>query len=408
MGEFNIGVIREQFPALGRTVGDCNAVFLDGPAGSQVPVRVAEEMTRVLLHCNANEGGVFATSEETDALVEDGIATVASFYGVQDRNIVFGPNMTTLTFSFTRAVSQTLKPGDEVIVSTLDHDANVTPWVVAAKEAGATVRYIPLNEADCTLDMEAYRALLGPKTRWVAVGVAANSTGTVNPVREISALAHEVGAQVYVDAVHFGPHGLIDIPELGCDALVASAYKFFGPHMGMLWAREAHLLSLPAYKVRPATEELPFRWMTGTPSFSGIAGTAEAIRYIASLGEDATDLRTQLQSAFERIRAYELSLMVPLIEGLSSNPEIKIWGITDPERYDERVPTISFTHARVRPREIAVYLAERGIFSWSGNNYALQFTESVGLEPNGAVRVGLLHYNTLEEVQRLVEAIGAL
>lgn len=404
----DLHAIREQFPGLQRRVGDHQAIFFDGPAGSQVPIVVANAVRDTLLHCNANEGGYFATSIEVDELLERGIEAVAAFYGVQGRNIAFGANMTTLTFHFTRAIAQTLQPGDEIIVTRLDHDANVSPWALAAQTAGATVRYIPLKNEDCTLDLEAFEALLSPQTRWVAVGLASNATGGINPIRKIADMAHKVGARVFVDAVHYAPHGKIDVPSLGCDALAASSYKFFGPHMAMLWAQEDLFRDLPAFKVRPATEDLPFRWMTGTPNFEGIAGTIAAIEYIASLGSEADGLRGQLSLAFDRIRKHEYDLMIQLIRGLQRIDDVRIWGITDEANFDARVPTLSITHSRLTTTEMAKALAEKGIFVWSGNHYALQFSEFCDLEPGGTLRIGLLHYNTEAEVARLLTELASL
>ena len=364
--------VRQQFPGLNRQHDGQNAVFFDGPAGSQVPVQVADEVRRFMLHHNANEGGAFATSHEVGALMDTALSTMSTFYGDVSPNIVFGANMTTLTLHFTRSVAETLTSEDEIIVSRLDHDANVSPWVLAAEKSGATVKYIPLREKDCTLDMDAYTAMLSSKTKWVAVGYASNATGSINPIRQISDLAHSVGARCYVDAVHYAPHGRIRVGDLGCDALVSSAYKFFGPHIGMLWADTSLLESLPAFKVRPATNQLPFRWMTGTPNYACISGTVAAVQYIASLSNapNTVPLSERLDRAFTWITTYERQLSLQLLTGLQRCPWLTIWGIQDSEQLDDRVPTFSLTFDHYTPRQVAEYLASKGIYVWSGNHYA--------------------------------------
>ena len=402
-----IQAIRAQFPALESN----SALFLDGPAGSQVPRRVGKAVTDYMFQTNANSGGLFPTSVATDALFDEALQTYAAFMGTDDpKSIVFGPNMTSLTFMISRALAKTWNEGDEIVLSELEHDANVSPWVIAAQARGVTVRRIPVRAEDCTLDMDHFRGLLTSKTRLVAVGYASNATGTINPVHQISAMAHEVGALSYVDAVHYAPHGMIDVKEIGCDFTVASSYKFFGPHVGILWGRRELLESLDSEKVRPAYDTTPDRWMNGTPNYEGIAGAAEAIRYIASLAPEAAnkELREQIVAAYERIGAHESKLLHRLLEGLMCRGDFKVWGITRSADLGKRVPTLSLTHARYTPHEMASRLAERGVYCWSGNHYALPFTQSLGLEPQGTLRIGLLHYNTLEEVDRLLAELGSI
>jgi cysteine desulfurase family protein (TIGR01976 family) len=399
----DIDDIRAQFPGLARQVGGQPAVFLDGPAGSQVPQSVAEAVARYLTHTNANTHGAFVTSAETDEMITDAQAAAADFVGVDDpATVVFGPNMTSLTFQLSRSLARQWEPGDEIVVTRLDHDANIWPWVLAARDAGATVRYVPFRLDDCTLDLEALGDVLGPRTRLVAVGAASNAVGTVNPIARIAQMAHAVGAEVYVDAVHYAPHRLPDATGWDCDYLVCSAYKFFGPHVGILWGRRHRLESLPAYRVRPAGDELPGRWMTGTPNLEGLAGTQAAIAYLEGLGAGTTR-RQRLVSAFDRIRAHEENLCLQLLEGLRS---VRTLGITDPERLDERVPTVAIVPERTTPAELAAALGQRGIFVWDGNFYALEVSQALGLEPHGMVRIGVLHYNSADEVQRLVDAVS--
>lgn len=408
---FPIESVREQFPALSRTINGVPVCHCDGPAGSQVPRRVAEAVSDYLLTTNANRGAPFAVAEESDARLDAAHIALADFLGTPDPGcIAFGQNMTSLTLALSRALAKTWKPGDEVIVSQLDHDANVTPWVLAAEDAGAVVRRIPVRLDDCTLDLDAYRRLLSERTRLVALGYASNATGTVNPVRAMIADAHAVGALAFVDAVHFAPHGLINVAELDCDFLCCSAYKFFGPHVGVLYGKRSLLESVRPYKLRPSPEDLPGRWMTGTQSHEGIVGAAEAVEYLADLGRslrtEIVSRRDALRTAFDAITAYEQELGLDFLKATREIPGLKSWGITDPERLGERVPTFSFTQARHSPKEIAVALGREGIFAWPGNHYALPFTEAAGLEPGGTLRIGLLHYNTREEVARVGEALS--
>jgi cysteine desulfurase family protein (TIGR01976 family) len=409
----DVGWCRDQFPALKLHIDGRPGVFFDGPAGSQVPRRVIDAMGDYLTRMNANHGGLFHTSRQSDRLLESAHRGLADFVGATDPGeVVFGPNMTSLTFALSRSLGKTWRAGDEIVVSRLDHDANVTPWVLAARDAGATVRHVEFRSEDCTLDIEHLASLLSPKTRLVAVGAASNCVGTINPVAEIVGVAHEAGALVFVDAVHYAPHGPIDVAGLDCDFLACSAYKFFGPHVGVLWGRRELLERLPAYKVRPAPEEIPGRWMTGTQNHEGIAGALAAVDYLADLGRrlvpGATERRDALMAAYDGITAYERALVARLLDGLDALARVRVWGITEKSQLDRRVPTLAITHQRVKPIELARHLADRGIFVWHGNFYALPVTEALGLEPEGMVRIGLLHYNTDEEVGRLLQALGEL
>ena len=413
MREFDAERCRARFPGLSRELKGRPCVYFDGPAGSQVPTRVIEAITRYLSERNANHGGVFATSRESDALLEEAHRAVADLVGTDDPDeVAFGANMTTLTFALSRALARTWKPGDEVIVTDLDHDANFSPWVLAARDAGATIVRVPIRPEDCTLDLERLESALSERTRLVAIACASNAVGTVNPVREITRMAHGVGAQVFLDAVHFAPHRSMDVTAWDCDYLACSAYKFFGPHVGILYGKRHLMEDLPAYKVRPASDRLPERWMTGTQNHEGIAGTLAAVEYLEELGEHASpgadSRRSRLVAAFETIGAYECGLVEHLLRGLARLQKITVWGIRHPDRLDERVPTVSVTHATRTSLAVAEHLAERGIFVWHGNFYALPLTEALGLEPDGLVRIGLLHYNTREEVDRLLEALAEL
>ena len=406
-----VAQVRSQFPALSRRVGDNPAAFFDGPGGTQVPQRVIAAVAHCLGQTNANHGGLFATSQESDRMLDEAHRGLADFVGASDpETIIFGQNMTSLTFALSRALARTWRAGDEIVVTRLDHDANVSPWVLAARDAGATVRMVELHREDCTLDLDDLRRKLNGRTRLVAVGCASNATGGINPVREIAAWAHECGAQVFLDAVHFAPHALIDVQALGCDFLACSAYKFFGPHVGVLWGRRELLESLEAYKVRPAPDSLPGKWMSGTQSHEAIAGALAAVDYLADLGrtlsgDAALNRRDSLRQAYEAIGVYERSLVKRLLAGLVELPDVKVWGITDPARLEERVATVSFTHQRHTPAALASRLGELGLFTWHGNYYALNLSEALGHEPHGMLRVGLVHYNTPEEVERLLSAL---
>ena len=411
--DFDVAWCRGQFPALKREIHGQPAVYFDGPAGSQVPERVVNAVADYMIRSNANHDGAFATSRESDALLEAAHRGLADFVGTRDpATIVFGANMTSLTFALSRALARTWQPGDEVIVTRGDHDANVSPWVLAARDVGASVHHVGIRPDDCGLDLDDLAARLSSRTKLVAVAGASNAVGTIHPVKRIAEMAHAVDALVFVDAVHWAPHELTNVEAWDCDLLACSAYKFFGPHVGVLWGRRELLEELPAYKVRPAPNGLPGRWMTGTQNHEGIAGTLAAVEYLADLGRhdtpEAADRRAALKAAFERIVAYEQALVGELLVGLAGLPSVKVWGIADPARTGERVPTVAITHACHTPRELAEMLDREGIFVWHGHFYALPLTEALGLEPDGVVRIGLLHYNTREEVQRLLSVLRRL
>jgi cysteine desulfurase family protein (TIGR01976 family) len=346
-------------------------------------------------------------------MLDESHRAVADLLGSSDpATIVFGANMTTLTFALSRALARTWRTGDEVIVTHLDHDANVTPWVLAARDVGASVFHVPIRPQDCALDLPALYDRLSSRTKLVGVGCASNAVGTVNPVAEICRAAHAVGALVFLDAVHYAPHALIDVAGWDADFVVCSAYKFFGPHVGALWGRRELMERIAPYKLRPAPNDLPGRWMTGTQNQECIAGTMAAVDYLASIGRSlvpaVSTRREALTIAFSAIGRYERELTSALLRGLGDLPQVRVWGIRDTNRMTERLPTVSFTHARLSPVEVADALAEQGIFVWHGNFYALPLTEALGLEPDGMVRVGLLHYNTPEEVDRLLQVLCTL
>src|SRR5882762_5400088 len=406
---FDIAWVREQFPSLKLQVNGQAAAFLDGPAGTQVPKQVMDAVQNYFSSANANTYGAFLTSRRTDEMILSARTAMANFFNCDRDEIVFGQNMTTITFALARAIGRELKSGDEIVVTTLDHDANVAPWR-ALEEKGVVIRQVDIRESDCTLDMENLRHKISARTKLVAVGYASNIVGTINPAAEITKLAHAAGALMFIDAVHYAPHGPIDVKALDCDFLACSPYKFFGPHMGTLYGKREHLERLKPYKVRPATDVSPECWETGTQVQELIAGIAAAVDYIAELGRhcDARvkSRREALQAAYRATHPYETGLLTRLIEGLQTIPGIRIFGITDEKRFDERCATLSFRLGDHHPTKIAAFLGERGIFTWDGNFYALNLSERLGVEQHGGVlRVGFVHYNTAEEVDRLLTAL---
>lgn len=412
MADFNVAWARAQFPALAQEVNGHRAVFFDGAGGTQVPERVIAAMCDYLVHSNANTHGAFSTSRRSDEIIAGAHAAIADLLGCDADEVVFGPNMTTLAFALSHALARELRAGDEVVVTRLDHDANVAPWQALA-ECGAVVRSVDIRVEDCTLDMEDLAQQINPRTRLVAVGYASNAVGTINDVAEVVRLAHAVGAMAFIDAVHYAPHGSIDVRALDCDFLACSPYKFFGPHTGVLYGKREHLARLRPYKVRPALEELPGRWETGTQNHEGLAGVRAAVDYLAELGRHcspaATTRRAALVAAYEAIRRYERGLIQPLIAGLLEIPGLTFYGIRDPARFDRRTPTVAIRLAGHTPRELADFLGTRGIFTWDGNYYALNLTTCLGVESTGGMlRIGLVHYNTAEEVERLLGALREL
>ncbi len=407
----DLSAIRSQFPSLDRP-----AIFLDNPGGTQIAKQSLDRIHKYLVECNANHGGAFATSIASDAVLEEAHQAMADFYNASSPDeIVFGNNMTTLTLYISRSISREWKAGDEIVVTRLDHDANVTPWVLAAQDRGVQVNWVDFDVEDGTLRMDDLQKALERKPRLLAVGYASNGLGTINPIPRIIKMAHDAGTMVYVDAVQYAPHGPIDVQTLDCDFLVSSAYKFFGPHAGILYGKRDLLEKLFAYKVRPATNELPGKFETGTQNHEGIAGVLGALEYFQWVGREfGSDKvegnyqgrRLELKKAMTVIHAYELELGRVLLAALESVPGLHLYGLTDPQRLEERVATFSFRLKDLHPRAVAEKLAQQGIYVWDGNYYALNITERLGVEESGGmVRVGAVHYNTFQEIERLKEAL---
>lgn len=415
--KFDPGQIRGEFPAL-----NSGALYFDNPGGTQVHQNVINEMTEYLTHYNANRGGAFLTSRRSDEVLQETRSLSATFLNASRASeVVFGPNMTSLTFALSHALALEFQPGDELIVTRLDHDANISPWLRLADDRSCKVHWCDFDVEDGTLQIEQLQGLISDRTRLVAVGYASNALGTTNPVARVVELAHAAGALCFIDAVQYAPHGPIDVQELDCDFLAVSAYKFFGPHLGILYGKQEHLERLRAYKVRPASDKPPGKFETGTQNHEGIAGLRGALTYLASLGErfeppdsgpiesSAQGVRLSFELGMKQIQAYEHELSRALIEGLSGVPGLHIHGLTDMDRLDERVPTVSFRLEGMTPRQVAQSLGEAGIYVWDGNYYALAVTERLGLEDaGGMVRIGLTHYNTNSEVDRLVSVMEDL
>lgn len=423
MSHLDLSSLRVQFPALqqkdekGRPY-----VFFDGPGGTQVPGAVIDAIAHYYTHANSNSHGNFLYSARTDATVMAAREAVADFLNAPSpQEVVFGPSMTNLTFNLSRAIGAQLGSGDEIVVTRLDHDANVSPWL-ALQEQGIVIKYADFDVEDCTLDLAHFKSLLSDKTKLVAIGYASNAVGTINPVKKIGALAHEVGARVWIDAVHYAPHGPIDVQDIDCDFLVCSVYKFFGPHIAVAWGCYDLLDALPAYKVRPAGDDPPHKFETGTGNFEGMAGTTAAVNYLAQLGDQFgaafeaqwteagfTGRRLALKKAMTAIANYELTLLERLVEGLVAIPGVRIYGITDKAQFYQRTPTIAFTKDRVKPETIAKVLGQNSIFVWDGHHYALEVVKRLGLyDRGGMVRVGIVHYNTAAEVDRLLAVLRDL
>ena len=404
--------LRRQFPALMQQVNGQSPIFLDGPGGSQVPQSVLSAMSAYLGYYNSNLGGAFFSSDKTVSLMGNARQAVADLLNApSEEQIVFGANMTSLTFSFSRVVSRDWQAGDEVIVTNADHFSNVSSWRQAAEDKGAHVHAVKINEADCTLDLEHYKSLLNEKTKLVAVTYASNTTGSINDIKQIVELAHQVGALGYVDAVHYAPHELIDVQAINCDFLACSAYKFFGPHVGIVYGKREHLEGFTPYKVEPAKDVIPGRWETGTQSFEGLAGVIAAIEYIASLSElpECTSRRERLAQAFANTKEHEMTLSAYFLKRLADFPQIRLFGIEDESRLAERTPTFALTFEGLAPREVSEFLGKQHMCVWDGNFYAQGLCEQLGvMDKGGVVRIGCMHYNTIEELEKLFSAFEVL
>ena len=413
----DLNLIRQQFPALNRP-----AVFFDNPGGTQIASSSLDRINRYLLECNANHEGQFETSRKSDEVLHDAHVAMADFLNAaRPEEVIFGNNMTTLSLHLSRSLARTLNPGDEIVVTRMDHDANISPWMLIAEDRGCNLTWVDFDVEDGTLNVDEFARAMERKPKIAAFGYASNALGTINPVRKLTRMAKEAGALVYIDAVQYAPHGPIDVQDIGCDFLVCSSYKFFGPHAGALYGRYDLLDGLKAYKVRPATNELPGKFETGTQNHEGIAGVLGALEYFEWIGNQFGDKsleglkdqysgrRLVYKQAMTAIRAYEFELSRALIEAIQSVPGTHIYGLTDMKRLDERVPTTSFTLEGRDPAEVAAKLGDAGFYVWDGHYYALAVVERLGLlDQGGMVRVGAAHYNTLDEVSRFRDALAKI
>lgn len=413
----DLHAVREHFPALRRPL-----IYLDNPGGTQIAQESIDRINTYLTLHNANHGGAFATSQESDAIVDEARNAMANFLNAsRPDEIVFGPNMTSLTFNISRSLARTFKPGEHLVVTRLDHDANISPWMHVAEETGCQLDWVDFHPDDGTLDLDSLERALANNPRLVAVGYASNALGTINPVEKIVEMAHSAGALVYVDAVQYAPHGPIDVQTLGCDFLAVSSYKFFGPHAGILYGRYNLLEELAAYRVRPAPAEPPGKFETGTGNFEAISGILGALEYLEWIGEafgkdyaekysrQFSGRALKLKQAMSAIRAFEFEVSRSVLDILEELPGLTIYGIRDPRRLDERVPTFAFNLHGKHPLGVAEYLGQAGINVWNGNYYALAVTERLGVEESGGmVRVGPVHYNTQEEIEKFGQVLGKI
>ena len=412
---FDIDAVRARFPSLAITDNGEARIYFDNPAGTQVPQSVVDRMADCLLTANANLGGYFRTSELAQVFVDDAHAAMADMLNSPDDDeIIFGQNMTSITFHLARSMGRHFKPGDEIVLSRMDHDANVHPWVLMARDHGLVVRWLPFDTDTFEFDLQNLDDVLTERTRLVCVGGASNLTGTINDVTTICRKARDAGAWTYIDAVQSAPHIPTDVQAIGCDFLVCSAYKFFGPHQGVLWGRRDVLEQLEPYKVRPAPDSLPWCFAPGTASHEGMAGTAAAVDYFAWVGQTMAPgidtgfegRRHDVHAAMQMLFDCERELSDHLVTGLQELPGVTVQGITSPEAMHRRVPTVAFTHSDRPSADIARDLAARNIFVWSGHNYAVETARSLGIyDSGGAVRVGPVHYNTVDEIDTLLDAL---
>lgn len=417
---FDLEAIRSQFPGLALTDNGTRRIYLDNPAGTQVPVCVAAAMADCLMTKNANLGGYFASCLDADRVVQSARDAMADFLNAPATDeIIFGQNMTTITLHLSRSIGRLLRPGDEIVLSQMDHDANVWPWVLLARDLELEIRWLPFNKDSFEFDLDVLDEIITERTRLVCVGSASNLTGTLNDIKAICARARAAGAMSFVDGVQSAPHVPTDVQDIGCDFFVCSSYKFFGPHQGILWGRREVLEQLEPYKVRPSPAELPWCFETGTQSLEGLAGIAATVDYFALIGQSMAEeqpgnwdqfqgQRQQVHVAMELLFDYEKTLTSRLIDGLLDIDGITVQGITDKDAMDRRVPTVSFTHATAAPDKIAQALAKQNIFVWSGHSYAVEVVRTLGIdETGGVVRIGPVHYNSIAEIDELLAGLPA-
>ena len=401
----DVTAARMRFPALQRTLDDRAVAYLDGPGGTQVPHEVIDAMSSYLEGGVSNAGGTYVTGQETTQLINAARLAMADLFNAQPKEIAFGQNMSSLTFSLSRSLAQTWEPGDEIVLTRLDHDANISPWLRAAAERDVVVRWLDFDPDTCQLDLEGLDQVLTERTRLVAVTAASNGVGTVVDVKRAAKAAHRFNAMVFVDGVHFTPHGLVDVKDWNVDFFACSAYKFFGPHVGVLYRKEEHLTRLDAYKVQAAPDEIPEKWQVGTQNYEGLAGLTAAVDYIASLGEGTTR-RDCIESAARSVSDHENTISEHFLGGVAEIPGLKIFGTGGS---GPRVPTFALDIKGQSPSSIAERLGAEGIFVRAGHFYAVALAERLGvLDQGGLVRIGFVHYNTLDEVDRVLDSLNRI
>ena len=409
MTSYPIDLIRACFPALNQS----RTAYLDNPAGTLVPQPVIDAVASAMANASANLGGRFAASQRADAIWRAAHEAAAEFVNaVSWQEIVIGPNMTTLAYQMSRVIGKTLAPGDEIIVTRMDHEGNVSPWLAMAEEYGLVVKWLAFNRESWRIEPEDLAALLSPRTKFLALNYASNMTGSINDVTALTVMARDAGALVWIDAVQLAPHRLPDVQAIGCDFLACSSYKFFGPHLGILWGREALLRALPPHRVRCQSDDIPDRFCTGTPQTELLAGLTATTDYLAWAGEGtghAGTRREKMAGAYRAFDTYEAGLTRRLVSGLTALPGIRLMGIANPNLFAHRVPTISFVHESLSTHRFADELAAHDINVWSGHNYALELARQLGLsEEEGVVRIGIAHYNSEDEIERTLDVIGKL
>jgi cysteine desulfurase family protein (TIGR01976 family) len=409
---FDVHAVRAQFPSLHEYFNGKQAIYFDNPGGTQVPQPVIDAVVNYYSRSNANTHGNFESSRRSDLVLDEARQAAADFLNADPDEVYFGNNMTSLTMALMHSLKREFGPGDEIVCTLLDHDANVAPWWMLAQDTGATIRFADVDTETCTLDMAHLQSLINPRTKMVAVGYASNATGTINDVATIIKWAHEVHAYAFIDAVQYAPHGLIDVRALDCDFLGCSPYKFYGPHTGIMYGKREHLKRLVSYRVRPAGEELPGKWETGTKNHEGIAGIGAAINYLATLGVrygsvgELASRREKLAASFAVTWAHEQQLIERMLLGLDAIHGVRVYGITDRSDWDKRVATISIRKEGRSPAQLAQTLDAENIFAWDGNFYALSISERLGVENSGGLlRLGMAHYNTLDEVDRCLRVL---
>ncbi|MBT6138769.1 MAG: cysteine desulfurase-like protein [Rhodospirillaceae bacterium] len=407
---FPIDTVRAEFPALSSTAGGAGPTFLDNPGGTQVPRRVADAVRDAMLEAASNLGGLFTASDRASEIWQSAHDEMASLFGAASPDeIIIGPSSTALVLHVSRSLGRTMAPGDEIIVTKMDHEGSISPWLLLAEDLGLTIKWLPFNRETWRIEPEDLAALLTDRTRLLALNVSSNLTGSINDFQALTTLAKDAGALVYLDAVQYAPHRLLDVQSIGADFVTCSSYKYFGPHLGTLWGRAGLLGDLTGYKCRCTPNEAPVKFEPGTPQTELLAGLAETIRYLAWLGEQVGSTgnqREKLTTAFKSFSEYEDALTLRLIDGISSLKGVTVHGITNPNRIAERVPTVSFTHESVTPEEIAGKLGRKGINVWHGHNYAYEPARYLGIdEETGVLRVGIAHYNTMDEIEATLTAI---